>query len=228
MPYTYTLTINNRSAHSDYFMVFQNDPGSFDSNAMALAWFSKYSNPGPNVTVKFTWTIDWGFSWADTGVLAPGVRYDANDVTPATSTTNQITLDYNGAFQFTNQQAGPDPTLFYIRENGDIPVNSSGSVGITMSGSTVYATQARPNNNLTFSPHPQYFLAYGNYQEGQVIDVSTVNNPLELDYETGIYSLTVTLNADDTWSPTLSLAEVNTRFLEMRKKNPKLALTDMV
>lgn len=227
MAYEYTLTVNNHSAHSDYFMVFQNDPGSFDRNALALAWFAKYSNPGPTVTVKFTWTIDWGFSWADTGVLSAGVKYDASEVVLAAPTKNQITLDYNGAFQFTNQQAGPDPALLYIGESPNIPVNSAGSVGITMSGSTVYATQARPNNNLTFTPHPVYYVAYGNYQPGQVIDVSTVNNPLKLNYQQGIYSLTVTLNKDDTWSQPLALAELNSQFLAMRKKNPKLALTDV-
>lgn len=227
MSYTYTLTINNHSAHSDYFMVFQNDPGSFDPNAMSVAWFSKYSNPGPNVTVEFSWTIDWGFSWAETGVLAAGVQYIAADQREASSTTNQITLDYNGAFQFTNQQPGPDPSRFYIVETGNIPVDSSGSVGVTMSGSTVYATQARPNNNLTFSPHPQYYVAYGNYQPGQVIDVSTVNNPLHLDYQTGIYSLTATLNADDSWTTPMTLAERNTAFLKARKKNPEIALTDI-
>lgn len=227
MSYTYTLTVNNHSSHSDYLMVFQNDPGSFSPDAMAVAWFSKYSNPGPNVVVEFTWTIDWGFSWADTGVLAAGVKYVASDQREAGPTTNQITLDYNGAFQFTNQGPGPDPSRFYIAETGNIPVDSSGSVGMTMSGSTVYATQARPNNNLTFSPHPSYYIAYGNYQPGEVIDVNTVNNPLRLDYQTGVYSLGVTLNADDSWSTPQTAAELNTKLLRARKKNPEISLCEI-
>ena len=148
MGYQYSLTIYNKSSHADHFMVFQNDPGGFDKNAMALAWFAKFSNPGPSVTVKFTWTIDWGFSWGDTGPLGSGVQYEAPETALAAPGKNAITLDYNGAYSFTNQQAGPDPNRYYIAETKNIPVGSTASVGVTMSGSTVYATQARPNNNL--------------------------------------------------------------------------------
>jgi rhizosphere induced protein len=227
MAFDYSVIVTNHSSHSNYFMMFQDDPGSFDSNALALAWFAKFSNPGPGVQVKFTWTIDWGFSWADTGKLAAGVRYEASETESSGPSTNLITLDYNGAFMFTSQQAGADPNRLYIRETANIPVRSQGAVGITMSGKTVYATQARPNTNLTFSPHPRYFLAYGNYLEGEVIDISTVNNPLELKYDTGIYSLSTTLNADDTWTPPKSQLALNQALLEARKKNPKLRLADV-
>lgn len=224
--YTYSLTIVNHSAHSDSFMVFQNDPGSFAPNALALAWFAKFSNPGPNVSVKFTWTIDWGFSWADTGTLSPGVIFSASDQRSASPTTNMIPLSYNGAYQFGPQTAGADPNLFYIAEDGSIPVGSSASVGITMSGSTVYAAQARPNNNITATPHPQYYVAYGSFQPGQVIDISTVNNPLQLNYQTGIYSLSTTLNADDSWTPPVTVATRNAGLLSARRKHPELAWTD--
>jgi hypothetical protein len=215
----YSVTITNHSSHSNYFMIFQDDPGSFDSNAMALAWFSKYSNPGPNITVKFTWTVDWGFSWADTGTLSPGIVFDASDKVPISTGNNKITLDYNGAYQFTNQQAGADPNLFYIAETTNIPIKSSASVGITMSGSTVYAAQARPNTNITATPHPKYYLAYGNYQEGEVIDISSVNNPLPLNYPAGVYSLSTTLNANDSWSGPTTIAEHNMVFLRAREEH---------
>jgi len=217
----YSITITNHSAHPDYFMVFQNDPGSLAPNAMALAWFSKYSNPGPLATVKFDWSIDWGFSWADTGELSPGVHYAASEVLPADG-FNKITLDYNRAYLFTDPENAGDPSRFYIEESPTIPVNSNASVGITMAGQTVYAVQARPNSNLTFSPHPVYYLAYGNYSEGLVLDLSSINNPLELKYDTGINALAVTLNPDDSWGPVTTLAERNTRFLMARRENPAI------
>ena len=228
MGFQYSLTVYNKSSHSAYFMMFQNDPGSFDKNAMALAWFAKFSNPGPSVMVKFTWTVDWGFSWADTGPLSNGAMYDASETAAATSDKNFITLDYNGAYTFMPLQSGADPYRLYIAETKNIPVASSASVGVTMSGKTVYATQARPNTNLTFSPHPVYYVAYGDYEEGEVIDVSTVNNPLELPYETGVYSLTTTLNKDDSWTPPNTTLALNTKLLETRKKNPKARLADIV
>ena len=194
----YTLPVNNNAAHTDYVMVFQKDPGAWAPNAMSLAWLSKKSNPGSLVT--FDWTIDWGFSWSNAGELIPGVKYRSSQDYTIANGHNQVTLDYNGAFQFQDFTKGTDPDHLYMLENESIPVGSTGSVGVTMSGSTVYATQARPNTNLTFSPHPTYYLSYGDYEAGTVLDVSTVNNPLEVRFDTGVYDLEVTLQADNSWS----------------------------
>ena len=84
-----------------------------------------------------------------------------------------------------------------------------------MSGSTVYAVQARPNQNLAFSPRPRYFIAYGDYQEGDVIDVSTVNNPLELAFPPGVHALTTTLHADGSWTRPIPLARANEQRLRL-------------
>ncbi len=129
-----------------------------------------------------------------------------------------ITLDYNGGYTFTNPTKGTDPSRIYLAESSNIPVNSQAAVGVTMSGKTVYAVQARPNQNLTFSPKVSYFLAYGNYEPGTVLDVSTINNPWKLEYPTGVYSLEVTLNADNTWSTPEPLLLRNTKTLEMRRR----------
>jgi hypothetical protein len=220
----YTLTVTNHSAHSDNIMVFQNNPGSFSSDALALAWFSTFSNPGPNVRVDFHWTIDWGFSWSAMGTLSPGVTFLASDQVDADQTSNQITLDFDGAYQFIDQQKNDDPSRFFITEDSTLPVNSTAAVGITMAGNTVYAVQARPNNKLTFTPHPTYFLAYGSYVPGQVLDLSDINNPLELVYGPGVFNLSVTLNEDDSWGPITSLAVANAHVLAARKQNqPMLA-----
>lgn len=225
MSFQYSLTIVNHASHSAYFMVFQNDPGSFDPNAKALAWFSKFSNPAPTATVKFTWTVDWGFSWAETGKLERGVVFEASEKADIGPGKNMIALDYNGAYIFANQTAGPDPNRFYIAESKDIPVASEASVGITMSGSTVYAAQAMPNYNITASPHPVYYVAYGEYLPGEVIDVSSINNPLALPYDTGVYSLSTVLNPDNSWDQPLPTAARNEQFLAARKNDPKLHWT---
>jgi hypothetical protein len=211
----YSITINNHASNSAYFMVFQNDPTNWAPNALSLAWFSKFSNPSPTARITFSWNVDTGFSWAETGDLQPGIVFTASETYDPTGPKNMITLDYNGAYEFTNPSVGPDPARFYLSETGNIPIKSKASVGVTMSGSTVYAVQARPNQSLTFSPHPSYFIAYGDYQEGDVIDVSTVNNPLELKYPTGIFALTTTINADGSWDDPQSLAASNANRLRL-------------
>lgn len=215
MAKTYSVTVNNRASHSAYFMVFQNDPTSWAPNALSLAWFAKYSNPSPTARIKFQWTVDTGFSWAETGELKPGIQFAASETYDPTGGLNKITLDYNKAYQFVDPSQGADPARFYLGESGNIPLKSLASVGVTMSGSTVFAVQARPNQNLTFSPHPKYFIAYGDYQEGDVIDVSSVNNPLELPYPTGVYALTTTLNVNGTWDSPQTLAHANEQRLRL-------------
>jgi GDP-D-mannose dehydratase len=79
----------------------------------------------------------------------------------------------------------------------------------------VYAVQARPNQSLTFSPHPKYYIAYGDYVEGDVIDVNSINNPLELPYPTGVYALTTTLNANGTWDAPQATAKSNEQRLRL-------------
>lgn len=219
MAQQYSVTIYNKSSHSDYLMVYQNDPTSWDPNALSIAWFSKFSNPNPEglARVTFRWDVEWGFSWAETGSLEDGVIYEASELYVPNGGKNKISLDYNGAFFFTNPSVGDDADRLYLQESGRIPVVNNGSVGVTMGGNTVYATPARPNQNLTFSPKPSYYLAYGNFEEGQVLDVSTINNPLRLDYPTGVYSLTTTLNADDSWDDPVSLMQMNQRRIAMRQ-----------
>jgi hypothetical protein len=211
----YSVTVNNHASHSAYFMVFQNDPTQWAPNALSLAWFARFSNPSPTSRVKFQWSIDTGFSWAETGELQPGIQFIATETYDPIGLNNKITLDYNGAYRFVNPTQGPDQSRFYLAESPNIPIRSAAAVGVTMGGSTVYAAQARPNQNLAFSPRPKYFIAYGDYEEGGVIDVSTVNNPLELPFPAGVYALTTTLNADGTWDQPESLAHSNASRLRL-------------
>jgi rhizosphere induced protein len=212
----YSVTVDNHASHSACFMVFQSDPTQWAPNALSLAWFARYSNPGQNSRTRFEWTADTGFSWAETGELQPGIQFAAAETYEPTGGSNRISLDWeNGVYRFAYPSWGADPARFYLAETANIPARSQACVGVTMSGSTVYAVQARPNQNLAFSPRPRYFIAYGDYQQGDVIDVSTVNNPLELSFPTGVHALTTTLHADGSWTRPISLARANEQRLRL-------------
>lgn len=210
MGYKYTLTVNNHSTYASYFILFQKNSSGANSLSLPLAWFSKFSNPSATSRVRFQWTLDWGLSWAETGELRPGVSFFASQVYDL-SQGNKATLDYNGAYEFKEFAKGPEPNQIYLAESANIPVNSKAAIGVTLSGSTVFAVQAQPNMMLSFSPQVNYYLAYGNHEEGEVIDVNTLSNPLHLVYETGVYAQEVTLNMDNSWSAAISLAEANTQ-----------------
>lgn len=77
-------------------------------------------------------------------------------------------------------------------------------VGIGMSGSPTFVVNAQPNMNLTFTPHPEYWIAFGNFNAGEVIDVQAISNAAKIDFPPGIVAMNVTLNQDNTWEITPS------------------------
>ena len=70
-------------------------------------------------------------------------------------------------------------------------------VGIGMSGSGTTVVQAAPNKTSVFTPHPNYWVVFGNYQAGEVIDVEDSTDAVEVTYPDGLTSRTVTIGPDD-------------------------------
>lgn len=220
---TYSLIFQNNSVNAGSAAVYQTDPNIGVPNIMSLAWFSKFTLPTTNVV--FQWTIDYSFVWSQTGTLKPGVVFLASQNWQADlSSTNQVTLTYQnspqgGAYTFQNQGPGPQQGTLYIVEDNTVPL-SQASVGIGMSGAGTFVTQAQPNLQLTFTPHPQYWITFGNYTQGQVLDTGSITNPGKIQFPPGVYSMSALLNRDNTWTiqPT---STVNGAFLEARKRNPE-------
>ncbi|WP_202919386.1 hypothetical protein [Saccharothrix deserti] len=197
--------------------VFQKDPSIGVPDVMSLAWFAKSSHPTTQQT--FRWTIDYSFVWSETGTLKPGVFFDASQTWPAdpgvvkpstpTVAGNQIGFGRpEGAYTFTSAPTpGAEAGTLYVKQGSDLPLRQA-SVGIGMSGAGAFAVQAQPNLNLNFTPHPTYFLAAGTYQQGEVLNVGTITNVLPVEFPPNVYSMTATLNPDNSWT-LVSTAEIN-------------------
>jgi hypothetical protein len=69
-----------------------------------------------------------------------------------------------------------------------------------MSGAGTFVVQAQPNINLTFTPHPTYWITFGNYTPGQVLDIGQITNKQQLEFAPNTYNLNVQLKNDNTWS----------------------------
>ncbi len=214
----YTIKAINNSTNAGNLAVFQQDPDLGVSNVLSLAWFSKFTNP--KTTVNFRWTIDYNFVWSETGQLIPGVIFDASQTFAANlQNTNKITLTHaGGAYDFINQTKGPQPGILYITEDSTIPLKQA-SVGIGMSGFGTFVVQAQPNFNLTFTPHPQYFIAFGDFEQGEVLDIGQINNPAEVAFPPGVFSMTAILNADNSWTITPT-SSANAALVTARSANP--------
>ena len=195
----YSVTVANNSVNTGAICIYQTSPDISDPRVMSLAWFSKVAHP--KTKVQFDWGIDYSFVWDETGVLIPGVTFDASQTLPASLTSNnQVTLSYSaGAFEFEQQTTGGKNGTLYITNDSSLPLNQA-SVGVGMSGAGTFVVQAQPNINLTFTPHPTYWITFGNYTPGQVLDVGQITNKQQLEFAPNTYSLNVQLKSDNTWS----------------------------
>ena len=197
------LILVNNSLNPGNLVVFQ-QVGSGPSTD-PLAWFSKYVYP--NTQVSFSWDpTDYDFVWAGTGKITSGVVFDASQVVPAKlGTANQITLSYdssNHVFFFNHQTAGQQENVFTILEDASLPANAA-AVGIGMAGRATFAVQAMPNMNVQFNPtNAGYWVTFGTIQQGEFFTSETTLTPVQVQFPVNVNSMTVTLNADNTWTVT--------------------------
>lgn len=195
----YTLLVKNNSTLEGDICVYQTSPDINDPKVMSLAWFSEHAHPTTNL--KFDWNLDYCFIWDETGVLKPGITFEASQMWKANlAGNNKVTLTYkNGAFTFSNQEAGPSDGILYIGEDRTIPIDTA-SVGIGMSGAGTFVSQASPNMNLSFTPHPVYWVTCGTFKQGQVLDTTEITNAAQVEFPPNVYTMLATLNPDNTWT----------------------------
>ena len=205
------LILVNNSPNAGNIVVYQ-QLGAESTNP--LAWFSKYVYP--DTQVSFSWDpTDYDFVWSGTGKVTSGVVFDASQVVPAKlGTSNQITLSYdpvNHVFFFNQQTAGQQPDVFTILEDGSLPANAA-AVGIGMAGRAFFAMQAMPNMTLQISPSgATYWVTFGTIQQGEFFTVETTLPPVQVQFPLNVNSMTVTLNADNTWtvSPNILMSSLD-------------------
>jgi hypothetical protein len=194
----YSLTCINNSAQLGCFAIYQKAPSlTVPSNVLSLAWFARPAHPGSRVTFK--WDVDYSFVWSETGILKPGISFDASEVIPADpygSNFVQLTEDKWGATYFDGIAGTGTNGSLTIKQLGNVVPNRT-SVGVGMSGSGTYIVQASPNMTAVFTPHPNYWVLFGNYQQGQVMDIEDVSGDMEVTYGGSLTSRTATLGLDN-------------------------------
>jgi hypothetical protein len=193
----YSIVFNNQSTNDGTFCCFQQDEDMKISGVMSLAWFAKRCDTNSSCT--FNWTIDYSFIWAETGILKPGITFQASQTIPADlAQNNLITLDYDGAFHFGAKGSATPQGSLYVEETGNIPLQKA-SVGIGMSHAGTFVVQAEPNMDVTFTPHPTYYVAFGDFEQGEVLDVQQMTEGAKIEFPPNVYVMYATLDAANTW-----------------------------
>lgn len=198
MSQQYSIIFKNDSSNIGTACLFQRQPDASDPNVMSLAWFARKAAPA--TVVQFSWGIDYCFVWSETGDLMLKGTFESHEIVPANlETANSIKLVYTqGCYQFVDQGKGAMPGTLLITEGAEIPLKKA-SVGIGMSGSPTLVVQAQPNMNLSFSPHPQYWIVFGNFEQGQVLDTAQMTDSVQIVFPPNCYQMKATLKIDNTW-----------------------------
>jgi hypothetical protein len=204
---TYSLTVANQSElPSPTFALFAVLPNAAKAEVLHLAWLTRQVNANNQCT--FGWDMDWAFTWSAQGTRRSsagsytwqgGGSLEANPETPDKC---QAVFSYNGDFQLEHGVRAPVGDTLWLHDDGTVPRPSVqlSSVGISLNGSPVCAVEAGPSLDQTFTVHPTYYIDAGTYQQGQMIDVSTVTTFQEIRFENGATAQTVKLSSDNGWS----------------------------
>ncbi len=196
---TYTLRFKNRSESQHDFLVYQQGIDVNQPYVYTLAWFAKPVADG--VDVDFTWTIDYSFVWSEQGTLKPGIQFIAQQVLSADLVERNM-VDFtrkDGAFQFANQSGKGAKGSLTIDDDNTIPKNMA-KIGIGMSGYGTHVINAEPNFAAVFTPHPEYWVSFGDFVQGQVLDIQSLVNAAEVQFPVNVYGMTVTLDSGNVWT----------------------------
>jgi rhizosphere induced protein len=197
----YQISFINNSLNSGTFMLFQQDPSLTMPGLKSIAWITKFANPGTQGF--FSWNLSYNFSWTESESPASGITSGSSQSFPAghdLATMNGITLTYNEGFSFIDPVDQSPAGSLYIKQDASIPMFRA-TVGIGMAGAPTFMVQAEPNMDVTFTPHPEYWITFGEFTQGEAIDVQEVAaKALQVSFPPGITKMRVTLNPDNTWT----------------------------
>jgi rhizosphere induced protein len=214
---TYSLIFLNETPRGGSLGVFQPYPDIFNPTLVPVCWLAHTADPGYRVT--FEWSLDYQFVWGYIGSLVPGVFFvAAQRVQADVDAGDGVILEFHdGVYEFVADAAGPVPGRLTIQVDSMGP--ESVAVGIGMAGHATGVAAAYANLELELEPHAQYWIALGDYAQGEVVDLNTITNLCEVLFPPGVFSMTAILNADHSWTvkPT---ADVTTSLSEARGGDP--------
>lgn len=202
----YNLNILHNGTDQGDFCIYQTLEEQSD-NIYSLVWFKKPAHPGTQL--NFEWNIDYSFAWSEEGMLVPGVVFKASQILDAdpsdvNNNTTKFSRDSN-AYHFIPTDNPTKQGKLGIVCADNIPSNSA-SIGIGMSGKSAFACVASPSLKYTFAPHPKYWVAFGKFDQGEVIDVNRMTEKYEISFPVNKYERSIELCPNNTWK---SLDNIN-------------------
>lgn len=180
----YTLNVVNKSESNASFVIFQKNPNIENANPLTLAWQTQTFHD--NNSIDFQWETSYDLVWGESKELKHGVNFQE------TSSQKRFAISHDGEIQLKklHQEAVA---------NNSIPEGAQ-SIGVAMGGAPVFAMAADSNMDATIDTKPEYWIAHGKFNAGDVIDTDAIENSVRIHFDEGTNSKRVTLKEDETWS----------------------------
>jgi len=196
----YSVVATNNSTATWNFYVYQQQPGSPSPGVFSLAWL--VLPVAPTTAVTFSWSLDYNFTWSQTGMLKPGVMFNASQIWDADPNgENLVSFGLNGAGAptFSDEGSGGSAGSLTISQDRTCAANAY-SVGIGMSGSGTFVTQSQPGTKAIFTPEPAYWISFGTQVQQGVVLETVVGDSAKVSFPINVYTMYANLGADNSWT----------------------------
>lgn len=197
----YSVTIENRSANTFNFCVFQTGKAADLSDA--VVWLCKRCHP--DTCISFTWDTEYCFFWAEKGEMKQSreAMYSTWGIKPADPQDPDKSITgftyTDGAYEFGQAGQKGITGILQISADGTIP-SGKAMIGIGMSENCIRCVQAAPNVARKFELPVEYRVAFGDMSKGDPLNDVMIQQSVLLDFPPNVFDLTVTLKEDNTWT----------------------------
>jgi hypothetical protein len=206
--FTHSVVFVNQSTNEGDVCLFQTLKQPV-AGTSSLVWLARHAFPTTTVTLQ--WTGDPYFVWSSSASsLQPGVIVTGGQAWAAgLSENNRVTLTYTeNDYNFQNLSTGMTAGTLTVQQDDTIPSRQA-VTGIGMDSFATLVAQAQPNNSLAIVPDVRYWIAFGTFTRGQVVDPDNVLAQ-EIIFPANVLSMTAIYTPENKWTitPTSSLRVV--------------------
>jgi rhizosphere induced protein len=171
-----------------------------DARLKRVAWLVKRSFPGTKLL--FQWQEQLDFIWMETTAPGPDAQLTASQQVVANRhSRNRITLDYQGAHTFLDPRQEPEAGSLSIDTTAAVPPGMA-YVGIGMAGLGTLVAPTQPNILYTFAPRSTYWITFGSYVQGTLMEDGQPTCAQRIDFPHGVSRVMAILGQDNRWTVT--------------------------
>lgn len=204
----YEVKFENDSYYDEDICIYATSPDSVvkGNNLMSLAWICKPVKARTNV--KLEWQLDYSFVWSKTCLLSPGEIFESCEANLADpyGINGPRAVNFNneqGIYSFSKdsitRKIGTDRLEIFT---GDSIPDSEVSIGIGINDNPILVVNAALNRNFFCITKLKYWIAFGEFAQGEVLELSSLECCHEINFSHNPFAKTVKtiiLSENKTW-----------------------------